>query len=433
MHLALLLDGTGTHVSGWRAPGAVFGPEDFSLMARCTHIAEQAKFDMVFLADAPVFFPGPSFMMRFEAMSLIAGLSAVTTHIGLAASVSTTYSQPYNVARMFSSIDHMSGGRAGWNVVTTSNPEAAKNFGEAEHAAKADRYEMAGEYVDVVKGLWDSWEDDAVVADLATGQLVDMDKRHTLNHVGKHFAVKGPLNSSRAPQGHPVILQAGASELGLPFAAATGEVIFAVQQNMELGVAFRSQLRALAAKAGRNPDHMRVLPGLCPIVAESEAKAKEMLADMAQFIDAEAAWAKLGLRMGVDLTGVDPEGPMPEIPAAEMRSYAKVMLEVSAKYNFNLRQLSEYFAAAEGFKIVLGTPEMIADEMELWFTSEAADGFVIIPPWLLSPLEAFAGQVVPILQKRGLFRTDYTGRTLREHLGLPRPAHPAAKSPVAAH
>jgi FMN-dependent oxidoreductase (nitrilotriacetate monooxygenase family) len=311
-------------------------------------------------------------------------------------------------------------------VVTTSNPEAAKNFGLPEHPPKAERYEMAGEYVRVVKGLWDSWEGDAVLADKASGQLVDMTKQHTLNHKGKYFSVKGPLNSSRPPQGHPVILQAGASEVGLPFAAEVGEVIFAVQESIKASKALRSRLRDLALKTGRDPDHMKVLPGLCPFVAESEEKAKQMLWDLSKFIDAEAAWAKLGLRMGVDLTGLDPEGPMPTIPADEMRGYAKVMKEVADKYGFNLRQLCEFFAAAEGFKIVFGTPEMVADEMELWFRSEAADGFVIIPPWLLAPLEAFTEQVVPVLQKRSLFRKDYVGRTLRDHLNLPRPNHPAA-------
>jgi FMN-dependent oxidoreductase (nitrilotriacetate monooxygenase family) len=426
MNLVLFIEGTGLHVGGWRAPDAVLGPEDFSVISKCAGIAERAKFDMVFFADAPISFPGAGYVLRFDALAAIASLAPITKHIGLGATVSTTYTQPYNMARMLSSIDHISGGRVGWNVVTTSNPETAHNFGLPEHAPKADRYEMAAEFVHVVKSLWDSWEDDAVLNDKATGQVVNTRKRHAPNHKGKYFSVRGELNSSRPPQGYPVTIQAGASEIGLPFAAATGEVIFAVQASIESAKTFRTRMREFAAQAGRDPNGIRILVGICPFIAESEEKAREMLWGLSKFIDVEAAWAKLGLRMGIDLTGLDPEGPVPTIPWDEMRGHAKALTEVANKYNFNLRELRDFAAASAGHHVVFGTPEMIADELEHWFREGAADGFMILPPYIYGPLEAFADQVVPLLQKRGLFRTDYTGRTLRENLGLPRPPHPMA-------
>ncbi len=424
MHLVLFGDGAGLHVGGWRQPDAVIGPEDFSVIQKCADIAERAKFDMIFFADAPVAMPGAGFVVRLDALSIIAGLASTTKRIGIGATVSTSFTQPYNIARMLSSIDHISGGRVAWNVVTTAIPDAAYNFGLSEHAPTAVRYEMAEEYVQVVKSLWDSWEDDAVLYDKATGQVVDTTKRHDPNHKGKYFSVKGALNSSRPPQGYPVTIQAGASEVGMPFAAAIGEVIFTVQASLEAAKSFRSRIHELAVQAGRDPGGICVLPGICPFIAESEEKAKEMLWGLSKYIDADVAWTKLGSRMGIDLTGLDPEGPVPTIPWNEMRGHAKAFTELATTYNLNLRELRDLVAASGGHHAVIGTPEMIADDLERWFVGGAADGFMVLSPYVHGPLEAFAEQVVPILQKRGLFRTEYTGQTLRENLGLSRPPHP---------
>lgn len=429
MHFALMLSGTGGHMGAWRMPDAVFGPEDFSHFQHIAGLAERAKFDMVFVADAPVALLGAGDQMKLEAMTVLAGLAASTKTIGLGATVSTTYSEPYNLARMMGSIDHMSGGRAGWNVVTTSPPEAAGNFGDDAETPKAVRYERAAEFVEVAKGLWDTWEDGALVLDKSKGIIADNSKQHVLNHKGKHFSVTGPLNQSRPPQGYPVIIQAGASEVGIPFAAQIGEVIFTVQENVETTKAFGDRLRALAAEGGRNPDDLRILPGVCPFVAESEEKARQMLWDLSEYIEPEAAWDKLRSRLGVPVKHLDPEGPLPTIPWELMRGHAKTLTAVAEKNNFNLRQIRDYAAAASGHRLLFGTPEMVADDLEHWFRSGAADGFVVIPPSLPGPLEAFLAQVIPILQKRGLFRLEYEGTTLREHLGLPRPEHPAARRP----
>ena len=422
MHLALYLDGTGNHISGWRLPEARLGPEDFGYMTYLTELAEAAKFDMSFVADAPVSGPGVSTALRLEAMTLIAALAGVTEHIGLAATVSTTYSEPYNVARMLASIDLITGGRVAWNVVTTSNAEAAGNYGKSEHAGKEDRYEMAEEFVTIAKGLWDSWADDAIVNDKTTGQWVDLAKRRPLNHVGKHYKVKGPLNLSRSPQGQPVIIQAGASDTGLPFAARQGEVIFTVQGSIEASKAFADRIRTLAAEAGRDPQRIIIMPGFSPFIAETEEKAKEVFWSLSDVIDEKAAWDRFNLRMGMDMTGLDPEGPVPEIPWEEARGHAKTLLATAKRYGFNVRQLRDYTAAGAGHPILFGTPEMIADELQQWFEAGAADGFVLLPSYVPQPVEAFTKEVVPILQKRGLFRTEYSGHTLREHLNLPRPA-----------
>lgn len=425
LHFALMLSGTGGHMGAWRLPDATFGPEDFSHFKEITLLAEQAKFDMVFVADAPVALLGAGDQMRLEAMTLLAGLAGVTDKIGLGATVSTTYSEPYNLARMMGSIDHMSRGRAGWNVVTTSPPEAAGNFGQDAEVPKAERYERAAEFVSVAKGLWDTWQDDAIVLDKAAGVIADKAKQHVLNHKGRHFSVTGPLNQSRPPQGYPVIIQAGASEIGIPFAAEIGEVIFTVQENIETTIAFGDRLRELAAERGRDPKNMLILPGVCPFVAETEEKARQMLWDLSKYIDPEAAWDKLRSRLGVPVAHLDPEGPLPTIPFEQMRGHAKTLTAVAEKNGFNLRQIRDYAAAASGHRLVFGTPEMVADDLENWFKSGAADGFIVIPPALPGPLEMFLNEVIPILQKRGLFRTEYAGSTLREHLGLPRPHHPA--------
>lgn len=427
MHFALMLSGAGGHMGAWRVPSSAIGPEDIEHLEKFAKRAEDAKFDMVFVADAPCALMGVGDTARLEAMTLLAALTRVTSKIGLAATVSTTYSEPYNVARMIGSIDHMSNGRSGWNVVTTSPPEAAWNFGLDEPIDKGTRYEIAEEFVEVCRGLWDTWEDGAVVADKEAGVYVDMSRRHLLEHQGKHLKVRGPLNQSRPPQGYPVILQAGASDVGIPYAARMGEVIFTVQDNIEATRAFGDKLREIAAENGRDSSLMKIMPGVCPFVADSVEEAQQMLWDLSEFIDADSAWDKLRSRLGVEVAHLDPEGPIPEIPVSEMRGHAKTLTSVAKRNGFNLREIRDYAAAASGHRLIFGTPEMIADDLEEWFHSGAADGFVLIPPVLPHGLDAFVERVVPILQERGLFRKEYTATTLRGHLGLPRPEHPAVK------
>jgi FMN-dependent oxidoreductase (nitrilotriacetate monooxygenase family) len=430
MHLALLMGGTGSHVGAYRMPGAVYGPDDFSLFAKLAQQAEAAKFDLIFMADGPFAAKGPTQGRVLEVITTLAALASATKRIGLVGTVSTSYFEPYNLARQMGSLDRISGGRAGWNVVTTSVPEAALNFGNKQQADKAERYAQASEFVKVVKGLWDSWEDDSIVDDRQAGILYDQSKRYVLDHNGKYFSVKGPLDQGRPPQGYPVIFQAGASEVGIPFAAEIGEVIFTVQESLEVTKAFRERIRKLAAENGRDPELVLVIPGICPFVAETEEKARQMLWDLSQGIDEAAAWETLSIRMGMNVRHLDPEGPLPEIPWDQMRGHAKTLSAVAKNNNFNLRQVRDYAAAAAGHRLIFGTPEMVANDLETWFSAGACDGFMILPPYLPGPLNAFCTEVVPILQQRGLFRTEYDRDTLRGHLGLSRPDHPAARNRV---
>jgi FMN-dependent oxidoreductase (nitrilotriacetate monooxygenase family) len=429
MHLGLFVLGTGHHVAGWRVEGAEAGAENLALIERIAQTAERARFDLLFFADALNTGPKvhPSVLVRLEPLTLLAALATKTTHIGLAATASTTYSDPYTLARAFASIDHISGGRAGWNVVTGAFAEAAGNFGHAGHPPHELRYAIATEFVQVAKGLWDSWEDGAIVMDKATGHFADISKMHELNFKGQFFSVKGPLNISRPPQGYPVIIQAGASETGKDLAASIAEVVFAVQQDMQVSRKLVDDLRARAEKFGRNPEHLKVLPGVCPIIGESEADAKAKLRMLGEFSDPASALKVLSERLGQDLSSYPLDGPVPTLPPSTiMQGHAVTLSALAKKHNMTLRVLRDYAAAAMGHRLLLGTPEQVADGLEEWFVAGAADGFNIMPPWFPGAFDDFVNEVVPILQQRGLFRTEYTGRTLRDHLGLPRPAHPRA-------
>lgn len=433
MHLGLFVLGTGHHVAGWRLDTAEAGAENFALIEKIALTAERAKFDMVFFADALNTGPKmhPSVIVRLEPLTLLAALAVKTTHIGLAATASTTYSDPYNLARAFASIDHISGGRAAWNVVTGAFSEAALNFGHAPHPPHEQRYAIAAEFVEVAKGLWDSWEDGAIVQNKATGEFADIGKMHELNHKGPFFSVKGPLNISRPPQGYPVIIQAGASDTGKDLAAAIAEVVFAVQQDIELSKQLVADLRLRAEKAGRNPRHIKVMPGVCPIVGETEADAKAKLRRLGDFADPAAALKVLSERLGHDLSAYPLDGPVPEFPPSTiMQGHAVTLSALAKKHAMILRELRDYASAAMGHRLLIGTPEQIADGLEEWFVADAADGFNIMPPWFPGGFDDFVSEVVPILQKRGLFRTEYSGRTLRDHLGLPRPPHPRAEAAV---
>ncbi|SHL52791.1 FMN-dependent oxidoreductase, nitrilotriacetate monooxygenase family [Roseovarius pacificus] len=434
MHIGTLMTWAGTHVGGWRMPDAEHGGEDLDVVVRCAQIAERGKLDFVFFADglATSLDFHPSSMLHLEPLTLLGALAVSTSHIGLAATVSTTYSEPYNVARMLASIDHMSKGRAGWNVVTGSQPEAAANFSKEKHPPHAERYAVAEEYLSVAKGLWDTWEEGAVVADKATGQYIEPSKMHVLDHTGAYFKVRGPLNITRPPQGYPVILQAGASEAGLNFAARTAEVVFASQQDIDEAIAFAEDLRDRCEKAGRPRDAIKILPGLAVVLGETQEDARNKLNEMSTLVDPVAAMKVLSDRLGEDMSRYSLDEPVAELPESTlMQGHARVLTSMARRKNLTLRELRDLACVATGHRVAFGTPEEIADDMEEWFRRGAADGFMIKTAYLPAPLDEFVDQVIPILQKRGLFREEYEGTTLRDHLGLPRPAHPGARSEAA--
>ena len=431
MHLGSLAHGVGAQVAGWRMPGAEAGKESFASISRAVLAAERGKFDFVFFADAvnTGADAAPRFVVRFEPLTLLGALSVVTRRVGLVATVSTTYSEPYNVARFLASLDQLSEGRIGWNVVTGSSPDAAANFSRDKHPPHAERYAMAEEYLKVTKGLWDSWEDDAVVADKKTGVFIDTGKMHTLNHVGEYFAVKGPLNATRPPQGYPVIFQAGASDRGLELAGATAEVVFATQSFQEDAIAFSKKLRDCAEAAGRSRDSIKVMLGVSTIVGDTEREAQDIVDQLGAMVDPVTSMRVLSDRVGIDLNQYDLDGPLPELPPSTMmQGHARVLELVARRRNMTIRQLRDYAAVSSGHRVLMGTPEQVADDLELWFTSGACDGFAIMTPFSPQPFERFVDKVVPILVSRGLFRADYEGTTLRDHLGLQRPPHPATRA-----
>lgn len=424
MHLGLFMQGAGHHVSGWRHPLAEFGGENLGLIQRIANTAEAGLFDMLFLADglSSAADMHPSFVVRIEPIALLSALAMTTKHLGLAATASTTYGEPYHVARAFASVDHLSGGRAAWNAVTTSYARSAANFTRGEHPSHDERYAIAEEFLDTVKGLWDSFADDAFPKDKESGVYVRPDRIHTLNHEGKYFSVKGPLNSSRPPQGHPVVIQAGSSLPGQRLAARTADAVFTAQQSLEESKAFCDSLARLMAEAGRARDTLHVMPGFCPVVGATEAEARAEFEKLQAGIDPVAALRLLSDRIGHELSGYDLDEPLPELPESEaLQSRARLLTQMARRDNMTLRQLSNLVAGARGHRIVWGTPAQIADTMQEWFEGGAADGFNIMPPYFPTQFERFVESVVPELQKRGLFRTAYEGNTLRENLGLKRP------------
>ena len=430
MHLGTIVLATGHHVSGWRMPGAEFGSENIDLIKRIVATAERGKFDLVFFADGMVSGADahPGMMIRLEPLTMLGALSMTTSRIGLVATVNTTYSQPYNVARAFSSLDHMSSGRVGWNIVTGASPKAAFNFGNEIHPDHSLRYERAAEYLKVTKGLWDSWEDDALVADKRSGIYMDVSKMHYLDHQGKFFQVKGPLNSSRPPQGYPVIFQAGASETGKGFAVESAEVVFGVQQIIEDAITFTQDLKDRREKTGRSRDSIKIMLGVAPIIGTSYEDAKAKVRELGRLVDPISALKVLSDRLGHDLKGYDLDAPVPNLPdSTTLQGHATVLKSAAKKFNMTLRELRDYVAVSAGHRIIIGTAEQVADDLQIWFERGAADGFVVMTPYCPAPDDEFVDQVVPLLVKRGVFREDYEGTTLREHLGLPRPSHPNAE------
>ncbi|HVC53945.1 MAG TPA: LLM class flavin-dependent oxidoreductase [Stellaceae bacterium] len=435
MHMGVFVLGTGNHSAGWRYDGAFTSHMELPVMQEIARIAERGKFDLLFISDSMVMDPGdhPSFLCRFEPTTLITALSACTAHIGLGATVSTSFSEPFNVARVFGSIDHLSGGRAAWNVVTTSNTKAAQNYSRDEHFEHELRYARAEEFVDVVRGLWDCWDDGAIVADKASGRYVDADKVHPLDHKGRFFTVKGPVNMARSPQGHPVIIQAGGSPSGLDLAARTADVVFSVVQELEPAKAAYADLKGRMAKFGRSPDELAILPGMMPIIGETDAEARAKLAKLQSWISPTNAITLVASRIGYDVSGHDLDGPVPPPPPSEGgRTFHRVLYEMAKRENMTLRDLYNLTAAARGHWVLCGTPRRIADTLEQWFVERAADGFNILPAYFPGAFAEFVDLVVPELQRRGLFRGDYEGTTLRDHFGLARVPAPARQAAGAA-
>ena len=419
------------HTAAWRYPGGT--PDaNFNLRAIIGFAKklEQGKFDAFFMADHLAVLNMPIEALKrsatvtsFDPLTLLPALAMVTEHLGLIATASTTFEPPYTIARRFASLDHISGGRAAWNLVTTSNPDAALNFGIDEKIGHSQRYQRAREFVDVVTGLWDSFADDAFIRDVNSGVFFDPEKMHILGHKGDYLSVRGPLNIARPPQGWPVIVQAGASEAGRQLAAETAEVIFAAQSTLDAGQKFYADIKGRMIKLGRNPDHLKVLPGAFVVVGETAEEAQKKRALLDSLVHYDSGIASLSIALGHDASGFDPNRPLPHIPESNAsKSGRERVLALAERENLTVRQLAGRLGGYSGLAMV-GTPTMIADQMEEWLMTDACDGFNVMFPYLPGGLDDFVDQVVPELQRRGIFRTDYEGRTLRENLGLPRPAN----------
>ena len=429
LHLGAFMRPVSIHTGAWRYPGAL--PDaNFSLAAiqRFIRSLEAAKFDYFFMADhlGVLNLPRQALMRShtvtsFEPFTLLSALAGVTERIGLVATASTTYDEPFHVARRFASLDHISGGRTGWNVVTTSNPDSSRNFGLETQPDHAARYHRAREFHDVVTGLWDSFADDAFVMDAAKGIYFDPARMRALNHKGEHFSVTGPLNIARPVQGWPVIFQAGASDPGRQLAAETAEAVFAAESTLEGSKAYYDDVKGRAATVGRNPDHIKIMPAVFLVVGDTVEEAHAKRAKLDSLVHYDSGIHSLSGMLGHDVSGFDPDGPLPDIPESNAsKSSRRFMIELAQAENLTIRQLAAKAGSYGGLAFV-GTAKTIADEMQHWLEQAACDGFTTMFPYLPEGLEDFTGKVVPELQARGLFRTEYEGETLRDHLGLPRP------------
>jgi len=418
------------HTAAWRYPGAYPDANfNFAHLKRFAQTLERGCFDAFFMADHLALLNMPMRALKrsatvtsFDPLTLLPALAVVTERIGLVATASTTFNEPYHVARKFASLDHISEGRAGWNVVTTSNPEAALNFGLDDHMEHGERYRRAREFFEVVTGLWDSWADDAFIRDVETGIYFDPEKLHVLNHKGEHLSVRGPLNIARPIQGWPVIVQAGASEAGRQLAAETAEVVFGSQNNLAEGRRFYADVKGRMEKAGRDREHLKILPGAFVVVGETVAEARDKKKRLDSLVHPDSGIASLSVQLGHDVSDFDLDGPLPAIPESNAsRSARQKLVEMAEREKMTVRQLAQYVGGAYGSLEMIGTPATIADQMEEWLQTEASDGFNVMFPYVPGGLDDFVDRVIPELQRRGLFRRDYEGKTLRENLGLPRP------------
>jgi len=421
MHLGVYVQIPGNHISGWRRDDAAVGGTNLPLLQGIARTAEKGHLDFIFFADSYGYRPDghPAMNARFEPTTLISALAMSTSHVGLAATVCTTYSEPFTVARAVASVDHLSGGRAAWNVVTGSVAADAGNFNKGSYPEHDQRYEIAEEFVDVVRGLWDGWEEGALVADKASGQYLDTTRIHPLNHSGRFYSVRGPLNMPRPPQGNPVIIQAGSSGPGQALAARTADVIFTAQLEKAAAQQFYAGFKSRVREFGRDADNVKLLPGLVPYVGRTRQEARDQLAALQDQAEPSQAFAVLAHRLGHDVSGYPLDGPVPDLPKSNGLQYnATVLLQMARRDGLTLRDLYHLVVSGTGMNVVCGTPSDIADLMEEWVTERAADGFILMPPWYPGPLEMFVAEVVPELTRRGLFRADYNGPTLRHHLGI---------------
>jgi alkanesulfonate monooxygenase len=429
--LGLSMRQLGYHAGGWRHPDVPSGGAmDIDHFVNIARIAEQGLFDMLFLADGVALRqrdepPGSlcrsNQNVELEPLTLLSALAMVTRHIGLIATASTTYNEPYHIARKFGSLDHISHGRAGWNVVTSWSEAEARNFNREQHLEYDIRYDRAAEFVEVVKGLWDSWDQDAFVHDKATGIFYHPDKMHVLNHKGRHFAVQGPLTVSRTPQGRPIIVQAGASDQGQEIAAASADIVFVAQTALDQARGYYDSVKNRLARYGREPADLLIMPGLLPVVGRTQAEAQAKHQHLQDLIHPLVGLAHVYGPMG-DLSGYPLDGPVPDPVDPEMRSRAAVLLDTARRANMTIRQLYLSASAGRGHRTVIGTPTQIVDAMQQWVDAGAADGFNIIPTHLPGGIEDFVQLVVPELQRRDLFRRHYEGATLRQNLGLKMPS-----------
>ena len=438
MKLGLFVSGPGHHVAAWRDPHVeADASQSLKHYIEIARLGERGRFDFLFNADSNSTF-GPDDVnvwkrtiasLRLEPLTLMSALAAVTTHIGLVSTATTTYLEPFHVARLFASLDQLSGGRAGWNLVTSSAASEALNFSHEVHAPHADRYARAAEFVQVVTGLWDSWEDDAFVLDKADGLFFDPAKLHMLNHKGEHFAVRGPLMIRRSPQGRPLIVQAGQSEAGRALAAATAEVIFTVQQELGPAQDFYADIKKRARRLGRQPEHVLIMPGVLAVVGETKREAEAKFEKLQALIHPELGVATLSDMVGMDLSSYPLDGPLPDVPLSNtQQGRQRVVVDLARREGLTIRQLYQRVSGARAHRIIFGTAAEVADSLELWYRSGAADGFNIMSLTFPEGLRDFVEHVVPELQRRKLFRTDYEGKTLRENLGLPHPPNAFAPS-----
>ncbi|WP_431280902.1 LLM class flavin-dependent oxidoreductase [Humitalea sp. 24SJ18S-53] len=424
----------GSHYAGWRMPDARPADMEFEDYADMARMAERGLLDMIFFQDTAAVAAaavdtkddlevqtGAARVVRIEPLTLLAALAVVTKHIGLVATATTTYNEPWHIARRFASVDAISKGRAGWNLVTSQFEQEAFNFGQDEHANHAVRYERASEFYDVVTGLWNSWDEGAIIRDKDSGRYFDPAGLHVLRHEGPFFKVRGPLNVARSPQGRPIVAQAGSSEPGRNLAARTADLTFTAQTDVAEARAFRDDMRARVVAHGRHPDALKVLPGLNFLVAETESDARAMQERlMSMMVDRIILPTLSRLTGGVDLRAYPLDGPLPPLPQSNSAHGRQAMLlEMAERENLSIRQLARRFATANGHLVFVGTPKAMAELMEEWLRADAVDGFMLLQPYFPTPLDNFVRLVVPELQRRGIFRTAYEGTTLRENLGLP--------------
>jgi len=440
LHFNAFLMSSGHHEAAWRLPESNPNADfDINHWIKLARIAEQGRFDSLFLADGPALWHNATNRPAgaLEPTILLTALAAATTHIGLIATASTTYNSPYNLARRFASLDHVSGGRAGWNIVTTADKSAAQNFGRDDRPDHRHRYARASEFLDVSLKLWDSWEDDATLADKASGIYADGDRIHPIEHEGEHFRVRGPLNVPRSPQGYPLLVQAGSSQDGRAFAARYAEAIFTAQQTLGEAQEFYADIKARAVSIGRDPATIKVLPGIAPVLGSTEEEARALQRQLDDLIVPAYGLDQLANILEVTAAELSLDGPLPNHLVAGTavegtQSRRDLVIELARRDRLTVRQLISRLGGGRGHRTVVGTPEQVADAIADWFENGAADGFNIMPAALPSGLELFVEHVIPIVRRRGLFRSEYTGRTLREHYGLTRPANQFAREPVPA-